>query len=634
MHLSLRLCFLFTAVSTAYSIYNYTSPENFHFNSDALVCKGDDYLFACGLKTYPSSGILAIYQLEEKFIPANLSDREKNVANVFGKEPVRGVVIPFLRDIFEKHGIHRWNQTYDQDHKVFEYTHGPVTENDAGLYYCRLIIPGGYSSMLSHYMKLQVNTNCFRSFSHWIVPSIVFILSFFLTLLIIQCIYEWRKKSVVSVYKFISVARHIEYYQPTTEQKLTVDNLYVLDPVQEPVIHTNTVQTRHPPKLITDMKERFTSHNTNSKRRQLLYTNCISKEDVQRVKELDDRFLSSYRLEKDEEYEFSRNNLQLICRLGSGAFGIVYQGVAENLPKHPNKNEKIEVAVKTLRDDFTESDIHEFLREMDIMKQLSHIHIIELYGVCTENNFAYQVACGMRYLETKSLVHRDLAARNILVGKQNVLKIADFGLARQVESYYRKTKSSRVPVKWLAPECLTDRIYTIKSDVWSFGVLLWEIFTLGSTPFPNVDPKEVTNLILSGVRNQKPELASNEIYMIMCYCWEINPTKRLSFGELVNLLEWHTEDIDRMMIMISDEMIPPFRLQSTCYYESANSCSHNSKEKVYRRNRTDNNNNDPGNPFEKGNAEPLDIYFNAPIMKTKSLLDNSSFTTNYCELKT
>ena len=112
-------------------------------------------------------------------------------------------------------------------------------------------------------------------------------------------------------------------------------------------------------------------------------------------------------------------------------------------------------------------------------------------------SFAYQVSKGMEYLSSKRCVHRDLAARNVLVGDNWVLKIADFGLTRNLQSvdYYRKTSDGRLPVKWMAPEALFDRMYTTKSDVWSYGILLWEIFTLGGNPYPSVPVEQLFDLL-------------------------------------------------------------------------------------------------------------------------------------------
>ncbi|RLV88692.1 hypothetical protein DV515_00015384 [Chloebia gouldiae] len=145
-------------------------------------------------------------------------------------------------------------------------------------------------------------------------------------------------------------------------------------------------------------------------------------------------------------------------------------------------------------------------------------------------------------------IHRDLAARNVLVTEDNVMKIADFGLARDIHhiDYYKKTTNGRLPVKWMAPEALFDRIYTHQSDVWSFGVLLWEIFTLGGSPYPGVPVEELFKLLKEGHRMDKPSNCTNELYMMMRDCWHAVPSQRPTFKQLV-------EDLDRIVAMTSNQ---------------------------------------------------------------------------------
>nr|XP_058965164.1 tyrosine kinase receptor Cad96Ca-like [Pocillopora verrucosa] len=282
-------------------------------------------------------------------------------------------------------------------------------------------------------------------------------------------------------------------------------------------------------------------------------------------------------------WEVPRYHVTIEKIIGKGAFGQVAKGTAVGLRGSP---ETTTVAIKMLKKNATESDKRDLMKELDTMKQLKpHPYVIKLLGCVTESEqllvlieyvpfgdllgylrksrglkdtyfqdpdvkpqtnltsqqlmkFAWQIADGMSYLSSKSIIHRDLAARNVLVGHKETCKVTDFGMARDVQQeniYERKTKG-RLPVKWTAYEALMYGKYTTKSDVWSYGVLLYEIFTIGGSPYPRMDGRKIANLLQDGYRMPKPQHVNEELYQIMMKCWKNDPDARPTFTELKNQL--------------------------------------------------------------------------------------------------
>ncbi|XP_075879031.1 tyrosine-protein kinase ABL2 isoform X2 [Nelusetta ayraudi] len=256
-----------------------------------------------------------------------------------------------------------------------------------------------------------------------------------------------------------------------------------------------------------------------------------------------------------DKWEMERTDITMKHKLGGGQYGEVYVGVW--------KKYNLTVAVKTLKEDTME--VEEFLKEAAVMKEVKHPNLVQLLGVCTleppfyivteymphgnlldylrdcdkeEVNavvllyMATQISSAMEYLEKKNFIHRDLAARNCLVGENHVVKVADFGLSRLLTGdTYNAHAGAKFPIKWTAPESLAYNTFSIKSDVWAFGVLLWEIATYGMSPYPGIDLSQVYDLLEKGYRMEQPEGCPPKVYELMRACWQWSPLDRPSFAE-------------------------------------------------------------------------------------------------------
>ncbi|RZC34249.1 proto-oncogene tyrosine-protein kinase ROS, partial [Asbolus verrucosus] len=273
-----------------------------------------------------------------------------------------------------------------------------------------------------------------------------------------------------------------------------------------------------------------------------------------------------------------RDQITLMKFLGSGAFGEVFEGKAKGIL---NTNGETKVAVKTLRKGASDQEKSEFLQEAQLMSNFKHEHILQLLGVCLDNDphfiimelmqggdlltylrssrnptidtppltliellkMCVDVAKGCRYLEEMHFVHRDLACRNCLVSSKEsdtrIVKIGDFGLARDIykNDYYRKEGEGLLPVRWMAPESLVDGVFTSQSDVWAFGVLLWEIMTLGQQPYPARNNLEVLHYVRRGGRLGKPTDCPEALHNLMLKCWEFEGEKRPTFKYCLDVLE-------------------------------------------------------------------------------------------------
>lgn len=271
-----------------------------------------------------------------------------------------------------------------------------------------------------------------------------------------------------------------------------------------------------------------------------------------------------------KDLEVKRTDIVIGERLGAGNFGEVHAGTFRNV---------VDVAVKSLKQGAMTNQ--QFLEEAEFMHRLRHPKLVQLMGVCTQGlplwiitermahgalidylrkdmgkaiqfptiiDMAAQISDGMSYLETQNFIHRDLRAANILVAENFVVKVADFGLARMLDGIYvgeddvySGNEHTKFPIKWTAPEAATEYKFSIKSDVWSFGILLYELVTYGRIPYPDMDNSTTIGRVIKGYRMLKPMgeniCCPEELYEIMLQCWEAKPEKRPTFEHLKTVFE-------------------------------------------------------------------------------------------------
>ncbi|XP_024137572.1 insulin-like growth factor 1a receptor isoform X2 [Oryzias melastigma] len=302
-------------------------------------------------------------------------------------------------------------------------------------------------------------------------------------------------------------------------------------------------------------------------------------------------YISAAEMYTPDEWEVAREKITMHKELGQGSFGMVYEGIAKGVVKDEPETR---VAIKTVNESASMRERIEFLNEASVMKEFNCHHVVRLLGVVSQGQptlvimelmtrgdlkshlrslrnensntqvlpplkkmiqMAGEIADGMAYLNANKFVHRDLAARNCMVTEDFTVKIGDFGMTRDIyeTDYYRKGGKGLLPVRWMSPESLKDGVFTTMSDVWSFGVVLWEIATLSEQPYQGMSNEQVLRFVMEGGLLDKPDNCPDMLFELMRMCWQYNPKMRPTFLEIINT--------------IKDELDPSFREVSFFFSE-------------------------------------------------------------------
>ncbi|XP_064422051.1 insulin-like growth factor 1a receptor [Latimeria chalumnae] len=304
-------------------------------------------------------------------------------------------------------------------------------------------------------------------------------------------------------------------------------------------------------------------------------------------------YFSAAEMYVPDEWEVPREKITMCRELGQGSFGMVYEGIAKGVVRDEPETR---VAIKTVNESATMRERIEFLNEASVMKEFNCHHVVRLLGVVSQGQptlvimelmtrgdlksylrslrpdaeknssqspptlkkmiqMAGEIADGMSYLNANKFVHRDLAARNCMVAEDFTVKIGDFGMTRDIyeTDYYRKGGKGLLPVRWMSPESLKDGVFTTHSDVWSFGVVLWEIATLAEQPYQGMSNEQVLRFVMEGGLLEKPDNCPDMLFELMRLCWQYNPKMRPSFLEIIS--------------SIKDELDPAFKEVSFFYSE-------------------------------------------------------------------